>query len=275
MSSGKWQGRMVEHGENGTTRLSIPFTWDLPKAYQRAVWLRQMGQRVIAGGPAVNLMPDYLADVAEVGTTWPEALEHHNPLATFTSRGCVRRCSFCAVWRTEGELRELDDWPIRPIVCDNNLLACSRAHFDRVIDRLKPVKGVDFNQGLDARLLTDYHAGRLAELDCRVRLAFDHVRTEQQFLAAWERVHKAGIAKRSISVYVLVGYDDTPEDALYRLRLVHSLGSYTSPMRYNPLDSLVRDSYVGPNWTDRELTRFMRYWSNLRWFGHVPFDEFR
>jgi len=56
---------------------------------------------------------------------------------------------------------------------------------------------------------------------------------------------------------------------------VHSLGSYTSPMRYNPLDSLVRDSYVGPNWTDRELTRFMRYWSNLRWFRHVPFDEFR
>jgi hypothetical protein len=275
MSNGKWQGSMVEHSENGTTRLSIPFTWNLPEAYQRAVWLGAMGQRVIAGGPAVNLMPDYLADVAEVGTTWPDALELHNPLATFTSRGCVRRCSFCAVWRTEGELRELDDWPIRPIVCDNNLLACSRAHFDRVIDRLKPVKGIDFNQGLDARLLTGYHAGRLAELDCRVRLAFDHVRTEAQFLTAWEMVRKAGIAKRSISVYVLIGYDDTPEDALYRLRLVHSLGSYTSPMRYNPLDSLVRDSYVGPNWTDRELTRFMRYWSNLRWFRHVPFDEFR
>lgn len=75
MSNGKWQGSMVEHSENGTTRLSIPFTWNLPEAYQRAVWLGAMGQRVIAGGPAVNLMPDYLADVAEVGTTWPDALQ--------------------------------------------------------------------------------------------------------------------------------------------------------------------------------------------------------
>jgi hypothetical protein len=45
-------------------------------------------------------------------------------------------------------------------------------------------------------------------------------------------------------------------------------------MRYNPLDSLVRDSYVGPGWTDRELTRYIRYWSNLRWFRAVPFEEF-
>lgn len=273
MSAG-WSRRFIEHTEGDTTRLSVVFTWDLPAAYQRAVWLRSQGQRVVAGGPAVILNPTYLHDVAEIGTDWPDALAYHNPLATFTSRGCARRCSFCAVWRTEGELRELDDWPIRPIVCDNNLLACSLAHFDQVIDRLKPVRGIDFNQGLDARLLTDYHAGRLAELDCMVRLAFDHVKTEAAFLTAFGRLCRAGIPKSRIRVYVLVGYDDTPDDALYRLRLVVGLGSDPNPMRYNPLNTLVRDSYIGPNWTDRELTRFVRYWANLRYFRAVPFEEF-
>jgi hypothetical protein len=156
-----WRGGFAEWTEDHTAYLSVPFTWSLPAVYQRAAWLRAEGYRVRAGGPAVSLMPGYLADVAEIGGE-VDALPHHNPEATFTSRGCPRRCPFCAVPRIEGELRELDDWPARPIVCDNNLLACSRAHFDRVVDRLKPLAGVDFNQGLDARLLTAYHAERPA-----------------------------------------------------------------------------------------------------------------
>ena len=147
---GEWSKRFIEHANgDGTTYLSVPFTWNLPDAYQRAAWLGLMGRRVIAGGPAVMLMPDYLEGVAEIGTDWPDAMSYHNPQATFTSRGCIRHCSFCAVWRTEGKLRELDDWPIRPIICDNNLLACSRVHFDDVIDKLKPLSWCDFNQGLD------------------------------------------------------------------------------------------------------------------------------
>lgn len=270
-----WSKTFLEWQEEWTAYLSVVFTWDLPLAYQRAAWLGMQGYRVIAGGPAVKLMPSYLADVAEIQEDEPTALERHNPLATFTSRGCVRKCSFCAVWRIEGMIREIDDFPIRPIVCDNNLLGCSVAHFDKVIDRLKPLHDIDFNQGLDARLLTDHHASRLAELDCRVRLAFDHVSTEQAFLTAYERLRKEKIPKSRIRVYVLVGYNDTPEDALYRLRLVHNLGIEPNPMRYNPLDTLMRDSYVGPNWTDRELTRYIRYWANLRYFAAVPFEEFR
>jgi len=276
----KWSKRFVEWTDNsgplaGTAYLSVVFTWDLPEAYQRAVWLGQEGRQIYAGGPAVKLMPDYLSDVAMVNRRSIPALERHNPMATFTSRGCIRRCGFCAVPRIEGELRELNDWPVRPIVCDNNLLACSRAHFDRVVDRLKPLTGIDFNQGLDARLLTPYHAGRLAELDCLVRLAFDSVVYESQFMRAYEALRAAGFPKRRIQTYVLIGFEDTPEDALYRLRVVTGLGSMPNPMRYNPLDTLRRDSYVGENWTDSELTRTVRYWANLRYFRAVPFEVFR
>lgn len=272
-----WAKRLIEWTDEQQkfAFLSVVFTWDLPIAYQRAVWLKQLGYLVFAGGPAVGLMPEYLADVTERRGYCGDVLARHNPLATFTSRGCVRRCSFCAVWRTEGKLRELDDWPIRPIVCDNNLLACSRAHFNEVIDRLKPVKGIDFNQGLDARLMTVYHARRLAELDCLVRLAFDSVAYESQFMNAYQMLRDAGFPKKRIRVYVLVGHKDTPEDALYRLQTVANLGIDPNPMRYNPLDTMARDSYVAPSWTGWQLTRYVRYWQNLRWFRAVPFADFR
>jgi len=272
-----WSSRFVELTDEAAMQawFSVVFTWDLPEAYQRAVWLRQLGYTVHAGGPACLLMPDYLARVATVNQgAENDMISLHNPNATFTSRGCVRLCPFCAVWRIEGQLRELNDWPVRPIVCDNNLLACSRVHFDSVIDKLKPLRGIDFNQGLDARLLTEYHADRLAELDCMVRLAFDSVSYEVDFMCAFEMLRAAGFPKHRIRVYVLVGFRDTPDDALYRLRTVAGLGIDPNPMRYNPLDTLRRDSYVGPNWTDSELTRYVRYWANLRYFRAVPFEDF-
>jgi len=270
-----WSNLFVEHINGENALLSVVFTWDLPYAYSRAVWLRAEGYHVVAGGPAVRLMPDYLTDVAEIGTDCSSALEWHNPSATFTSRGCIRRCSFCAVPLTEGKLVELKDWEPRPIVCDNNLLACSRKHFDDVIDKLKPLRGIDFNQGLDARLLTKHHAQRLAELDCMVRLAFDHVSNESALMDAVCFLRGAGFPWHRMRVYVLVGYNDTLEDALYRLNFVRQLGMKPNPMRYNPLDTLARDSYVAPGWTSKELTRYVRYWANLRFFGAIPFEDFR
>lgn len=275
MSRDGWSKDVAEWITDNTAYLSVVFTWDLPKARQRAIWLREEGYDVRTGGPACLLMPDYMADVAYVNGAGVSALWRHNSNATFTSRGCVRRCPFCAVPKIEGPLVELDNWEPKPIVCDNNLLACSRRHFDQVVDSLKGLEGVDFNQGLDARLLTQYHAGRLAELDlARVRLAWDNTKYGNSFMQAFERLRKAKIPKSLISVYVLIGFQDTPEDAWFRLRTIKNMGITPFPMRYQPLDVLKKNQYVGPNWTNEELTRYMRYWGRLRYTAAVPFEEF-
>jgi len=269
-----WAGGFVEWTEEKTAFLSVVFSWQLQEAYQRAVWWKQLGYEVRAGGPAVALNPSVLSGVAEVGGEI-SALWRHNPDATFTSRGCIRKCSFCAVPKIEGELVELDDWPIRPVICDNNLLACSQSHFDRVIDRLKGIKDIDFNQGLDARLLTEYHAGRLAELKLKyVRLAWDHIKTEKQFLRAFQILRDAGIPPSRIRVYVLFGFHDTPEDTLYRFRTIRKLKALPNPQRYQPVDAKTKNEYVDSNWTDRELKRYARYWSRLQYFSPIPFEEF-
>jgi hypothetical protein len=260
--------------EGSTAYISCVFSWDLVECRKIAKYYAGLGFTVRAGGPAVAMNPGALKDVAELGGQ-VAALPYHNPKAMFTSRGCIRQCPFCAVPKIEGDLVELSDWEPKPLVCDNNLLACSTAHFDSVIDRLKAasVRGVDFNQGLDARLLTKYHAQRISELDLgRVRLAWDDIKLESQFMRAWQLLRGAGIPKRAIAVYVLIGFNDTPEDAEYRLRTIYDLDSFPSPMRYQPVDTKTKDAYVGKNWEDWQLRQYMRYWSNRR-LAKIPFSE--
>lgn len=274
---GRWKHHgLVEWTEGKTAFLSVVFSWNLQEAYQRACFWRATGYRVIAGGPAVAYNPTFLSDVALIPQGYPIiALPYHNLDATRTTIGCPRKCPFCIAPIVEGEFREIQHWTPRPIVCDNNLLAASRRHFDKVVDRLKPLTGVDFNQGLDARFLTSYHAQRLAELDLKcVRLAWDYTSMEGAFMAAFECLTRAGIAPSIVRVYVLIGFKDGPADALYRLETIRRLGAWPNPMRYQPLDAKERNSYTGPNWTDRELKRFMRYWANLRFTGAIPFNEF-
>lgn len=273
-----WKKNVVMWHDGRVVYLSVAFTWHLKDAKMMAEMFHNAGYHVIAGGPAVKLMPDYFNGVAEVGEEYHDAVAMHNPLATFTSRGCIRKCKFCAVPTIEGELVELDEWPVRPIVCDNNLLACSRRHFDKVIDNLKRLQWVDFNQGLDARLLTKYHADRLTELYCIVRLAWDDVSLESQFRRAVEILLNAGMPKTRIRVYVLIGFNDTPEDALYRLKTIRDLGLMPNPMRYNPLNAMERDVYVPSEWgrtseeANKLLRAYMRYWANLRFTHSIPFD---
>jgi pyruvate-formate lyase-activating enzyme len=219
-------------------------------------------------------MPDYLKGVAEIGGD-VNALPYHNPDATFTSRGCVRNCPFCAVPKIEGQLRELETWDRKPIVCDNNLLACSKSHFDKVVDSLKGLKQVDFNQGLDSRFLTPYHADRLAELDLScLRLAWDNVKYEQSFMDAVAVLDKAGFKRDMIRTYVLIGFTDTPEDAHYRLETLREMGILPSVMRFHPLDSMYFHNYVGPHWTEEKLVRLCNYYSRIGYIGWVPFEDY-
>lgn len=270
----KWLKDIAEWEIGKNLYLSVPFTWMLPKAMSIA---SQYKGRVIAGGPAVDLMPDYLSGVAEIGID-PiiPPLSVHNPLATFTTRGCPNKCGFCAVPKIEGDLIELTDWPVRPVVCDNNLLAASKKHFDKVIDRLKIFPYVDFNQGIDARRFRRHHASRMAELrSVKIRFAFDHFKNgmEAALHDAIQLARAEGL--KNFGVYVLIGYNDSPDDALYRLNKVKELGILPNPMRYQPLNCLRKNEYVHHNWSEKTLKKTMRYYSRQAWLKCIPFDEYQ
>jgi hypothetical protein len=202
----------------------------------------------------------------------------HNPLATFTTRGCVNNCAFCAVPKIEGRFREIKNFIPRPIVCDNNFLASSKVHFNRVIDGLKKLPYVEFNQGLEARLFSSERAGRISELKLNdVRFAFDSTDKEGHLHKAVLLARKNGIKK--ISVLMLYGFTDTPADALYRAETLRKIGvNEIYPMRYQPLLSTEKGGFVNEKngWSEYELQRFRNYWMKSKngIMDKVPYSDF-
>ncbi len=234
-----WPKHITEWYDGTTGYLSIPFTWLLPTARARIRQRDFFTHRWIVGGPAVRLMPDYDLDNAHVGDDMPGVLQRVNPQATRTTEGCTRNCHFCGVRQIEGEFQELSDWPDLPIVCDNNLLAASEGHFARVIQRLRGHEFCDFNQGLDARLLTMFHARLLATLNKPIlRMALDHDRDREAWAQAYDRLRSVGIVKAAIRSLILCGFDGGPGEDRDRCEFVEGFGIKASPMWFHELDSL-------------------------------------
>lgn len=267
----QWHKGIVAWTHGGARYFSVVFSWHI---YQAKQMIRLEKRKCFVGGPAVYQMPHEFEGIAEICHAPPlEPLLFHNPHATFTSRGCPRKCKFCTVPNIEGGLVELKTFRPAPVVCDNNFLACSNSHIERVVETLCHFDMVDF-QGLDARLFNDWHARMLRRFKRAVlRFAFDYSGMEKETLRAVRLAQEHGF--KDIRIYVLLGFQDTPEDALYRLELVRSWGCLPTPQRYQPLDTKIKNSYVAPGWTSRWLMDVMRYYSRLNWLGHIPFEEYK
>jgi hypothetical protein len=272
-----WSKSFVAWQVNRVIYVSIPFTWLVNDAI---TFIKKQKHPVVVGGPGALLMAEKFNGLATVERTidWCEPVTFHNPMATFTTRGCVNACDFCAVPKIEGEFREIVDFTPRPYVCDNNFLASSKKHFDRVIDKLKPLPYVEFNQGLEAKRFTPERASRIAELKIPdIRFAFDSTDKEGYLQSAIKLARKNGIKR--ISVLMLYGFTDTPADALYRAESLRKMKvNEIYPMRYQPLSSTSKGGFVNvaKGWTEYELQRFKSYWikSYNGVMDNVPYAEF-
>lgn len=97
----------------------------------------------------------------------------------FLTRGCPNRCRWCVVPQKEGGIRpymDIDDITLhgaRPyaVLMDNNVLACDYglSQLEKIAERRYHV---DFNQGLDARLVTEDIARLLARVKWIKRIRF-------------------------------------------------------------------------------------------------------
>ena len=156
MELAKWHKGILEWRDGDTMNLSIVFTWHVADAYSRAVFWRRQGYKVRAGGPGVfvPVMKHHLSDVAEVGGDITDVVARHNPMATFASRGCDVGCWFCIVPKMEGnDFTEIDDFPVRPILCDNNLSGLDLDFQRHIVRRYvnEDVPLLDANSGFEPR----------------------------------------------------------------------------------------------------------------------------
>lgn len=270
----QWKKGIASWEIRDTLYLSIPFTWLVSEAVWRIRTTKR--KKVVVGGPGALLMKDKFKGQVEVQreTDIFEPVVHHNPLATFTTRGCPNRCPYCAVPKVEGGFREIKTFVPRPVICDNNFLASSKRHFDFVIDKLKKLPYIDFNQGLEARLFTSEKADGLAELKkVKIRFSYDRKGDEKFVFDAVTLARKKGL--KDISCYLLFGFNDTPKKALEKAKFLRKLKIEIYPMRFQSLSCKKKNNYIarGNGWTDYDLKRFKRYWRGYGIFP-VEFDEY-
>lgn len=185
----------------------------------------------------------------------------------FSSRGCLRSCTFCAVPRIEGKLNSEKKsikhlvWPghKRVILFDNNFLASSG--WEDILDEIEELDlGVDFNQGLDARLITDGVAKRISllKIDRFVRLSYDYPKMGSYVEKAISLLKSYGIDGRNILVYALYNFTDSPQDLFDRIRNILTWGAVAYPMRYQPTNTLSKNTHVAPSWDETRLNAVQR-----------------
>lgn len=273
---GNWCGGLAEWTEGNTAFMSIAFTWRLPDAYQRAIWYRSQGYHVKAGGPGVFRSKGYLDDVAEVGGDYPDAVVRQNPMATIASRGCPVGCWFCIVPKMEGkDFTYLPDFPVRPVLCDNNLSALSAEYQDHIIKRYQQaeVPLLDANSGFEPRTFTEDVFQRWKVINRGAwRFAYDdkdegrYVKDVMQMLNDVSRSRKR--------VYTLIG-NEPVEACLDRIYEVIGWGGEPYAQPFIKLNALERKPHVRHDWTARKLKDVQR-WVNGRFWKYAPrFEDYR
>ena len=128
--------------------------------------------------------------------------------------------------------------------------------YKKLFRKLKRVRYIDFNQGLDARLATDEKMKRLSEINIKpLRIAFDHYEDRDIYVKAVKLAAKHGI--QDLSNYLLYNFEDKPEELYHRMRinveLCEELGVtiYSFPMKYHPISDpkyFRNRDYIGKYW---------------------------
>lgn len=162
----------------------------------------------------------------------------------FTTRGCIRKCPFCIVPEKEGAIRAVgeiyDFWNGQGylMLLDNNLTALPE-QFERTLKQLIKHKiKTDFSQGLDIRLIEPEMAQLLAKVRLwkQIHFAWDDIHTEKAVREGIEVLTKNGVAKYKLMFYVLIGFNSTPEEDLYRVETLRGLGVDPFVMPYDKTD---------------------------------------
>jgi len=195
----------------------------------------------------------------------------------FLTRGCPRACDFCHVVPKEGRCsRKVADlsqfWDGQGNIClsDPNILAC-KERADLLAQLVESNAVVDFNQGLDARLITKESAEFLAKMKLKTpHFAMDSMKDIEAvkrglklYVDACKRI-RGKWNWRNAKVFCLTNFNTTHKEDLYRIKVIQECECWPYIMIYNKPSAM-------------KITRRLQRWTNnpILYATNKTFDEYQ
>lgn len=225
-------------------------------------------EQVIKGGTgySVDPLPDHIEHTCPDYSLYPGLTSAYG----FLTRGCPNKCAWCIVPKKEGQIRanadidEFLDGRKSVVLMDNNVLASD--HGIRQIEKIIGLRiKVDFNQGLDARLIDAPMAGLLAKLKwlAPLRMSCDTTAMLGEVKRATSLLRIAGCTPQRYFVYLLVTDIEAALERAMQLKEMN-LDVFAQPY----ID------YSGKNKVTQEQRRFARWVNHKAIFKSVKFENY-
>lgn len=198
----------------------------------------------------------------------PDEIEKINPKINigFTTRGCIRKCPFCIVPEKEGKLKRenhiSDIWDGKSKVVellDNNWLADKEWFFENSLFAIE--HGIKIKEnGMDLKLVNEDIAVRLADLRFKNKLhfAWDNMKDEKIITRKLKTLFK-WIKASQIMIYILVGFNTTFAEDMYRIKKIKELGCDPFVMLYHRKSKVLNE---------------LASWNNRFYFRKITFKQF-
>lgn len=189
----------------------------------------------------------------------------------FLTRGCIRKCEWCLVPEKEGELKPYADIESflngkkTAVLMDNNVLASD--HGIKQIEKIIKLKiKVDFNQGLDARLIDNSMAKLLSQVKWLkpLRMACDSQLMKDPIKKATELLRKYNCTPSNYFIYTLVKDID---ESLERIMFLKDL-------KLDPFAQPYRD-FKNNKEPEKILKHFSRWVNHKAIFKSITWQEYR
>lgn len=276
MKGGGWIDGVAHWREGQVAFISVAFTWRLPEARRVAEYYRAIGCNFVrVGGPGTFTQKKLVAEFAdEVGGSIHDALVRHNPNATRASYGCPVGCWFCIVPKMDGKtFTFIPDFPVRPILCDDNLSALPADYQRHIVDRyLKAgVPLMDANSGFEPATFDDEVFQRWRPiLRGPWRFGYDES-TEGENVARAFLILK-DVSPRRKQVYTMIGHEPFAI-CMDRIQRVIASGGEPYAQPFIKLNALKKEPAIRHDWTPLLLKQVQR-WVNRRIWRYAPFSEY-
>lgn len=241
--------------------------------HENDAYLRFNDANFIIGGTGVDVASKLPLEVEECIPDYSLYGIDYN--IGFASRGCRRNCEFCVVPKKEGKVHSVSS--IKKLITNpkgTNLMLLDNDFFgnphweDTAKELIKLGNKINISQGINVRSITDKQAQYLLKINYRdihfnrksIHLAWDNIKDENLVLRGLERLMSHGILASHITVYVLIGFNSTPNEDMYRVEKLRKLKVSPFVMPFDKSDPYQRD--------------FTRYVNNKAVFKSIPFEEY-